>query len=316
MSFANSYMPEAPELRDRRPTFRELEALHALIESRKTTSAASRLGVTQPAVSRAIQQLESRLGKSLFTRDGGRLSPTQDGILLYQQSLPIFEALAGLGRTAGEDEGAMIRIIAPPTIAHRFLPDVAAAFLLAEPGIGLQIEVGTTSDVVAKMADRAFDIGIIDSRVNHPAILYEPFRRSEAHVVIPGGHPLAGRTALTPADLDGQPFIALTRRFAMRATLDQMFAEAGVSPRVVVEAATSAIAFELVKCGVGLTVLNPFPLAFRPEDGVVLRPLQPIAIYETSFVLPTQPPPSRAARKFMDFLRGHQRDDGHSTPLR
>jgi DNA-binding transcriptional LysR family regulator len=277
--------------RDRRPTFRELEALHALIESRKTTSAASKLGVSQPAVSRAIQQLESRLGKALFSREGGRLSPTRDGILLYQQSLPIFEALSGLGRIAGEDEGAMVRIIAPPTIAHRFLPEVTAAFLVDEPGIGLQIEVGTTSDVVAKMADRAFDIGIIDSRVNHPAIGYEPFRRSEAHVVIPGDHPLASRAELMPADLDGQPFIAA-------------------------EAATSAIAFELVKCGVGLTVLNPFPLAFRPEGGVVLRPLRPAAPFETSFVLPTQPPPTRAARKFMDFLRRHQRDDGHSTPLR
>jgi DNA-binding transcriptional LysR family regulator len=302
--------------RDRRPTFRELEALHALIESRKTTSAASKLGVSQPAVSRAIQQLESRLGKALFSREGGRLSPTRDGILLYQQSLPIFEALSGLGRIAGEDEGAMVRIIAPPTIAHRFLPEVAAAFLVDEPGIGLQIEVGTTSDVVAKMADRAFDIGIIDSRVNHPAIGYEPFRRSEAHVVIPGDHPLASRAELMPADLDGQPFIALTRRFAMRATLDQMFVDAGIAPRIVAEAATSAIAFELVKCGVGLTVLNPFPLAFRPEGGVVLRPLRPAAPFETSFVLPTQPPPTRAARKFMDFLRRHQRDDGHSTPLR
>jgi DNA-binding transcriptional LysR family regulator len=302
--------------RDRRPTFRELEALHALIESRKTTSAASRLGVTQPAVSRAIQQLESRLGKTLFSREGGRLSPTQDGILLYQQSLPIFKALAGLGRAKVEDDGAMVRIIAPPTIAHRFLPEVASNFLAEESRIGLQIEVGTTSDVVAKMADRTFDIGIIDGRVNHPGIAYEPFRRAEAHAVIPADHPLASRAELTPADLDGQPFIALTRRFAVRATLDQMFADAGVAPRIVAEAATSAIAFELVKCGVGLAILNPFPLAFRPEGGAVLRPIRPAPGFETSFVLPTQPPAARAARKFMDFLRRHQRDDGHSTPLR
>jgi DNA-binding transcriptional LysR family regulator len=83
------------EHRDKRPSFRELEALHALVEARKTTSAAHKIGVSQPAISRAIQDLEHRVGKALFRREGGRLVPTADGILLYQPSLTPWRDLAG-----------------------------------------------------------------------------------------------------------------------------------------------------------------------------------------------------------------------------
>jgi DNA-binding transcriptional LysR family regulator len=310
-------MIAGPEPKDRRPTFRELEALHALIEARKTTSAASKLGVSQPAVSRAIQQLESRLGKVLFRRDGGRLAPTQDGITLYQQSIPIFAALAGLGRSSGtETEATPVRLIAPPTVAHRFLPEIVAAFLRQEPAMRMQIEVGTTSDVIANVADGRFDIGITDGQVNHPALVFEPFRQANAHVMLRADDPLAVKAEIHAADFHGRRFIALTRRFLIRATLERLFREAGAEPEIVMEAATSAIAYELARNGVGLTIINPFPVALRRDADMAIRPFTPRATFETCFVMPSAAPPPARARRFMDFLRASQRDDGYTFPIR
>ncbi len=303
--------------RDRRPTFRELEALHALIESRKTTSAASKLGVSQPAISRAIQQLEARLGKSLFRRDGGRLAPTGDGIALYQQSLPIFAALAGLGRPEPEQrETRPVLLIAPPTVAHRFLPEVVAAFMGEEPDVRMQIEVGTTSDVISQVADGRFDLGITDGQVNHPALTFEPFRRAYAHVILRADDPLAVKDEIGPADFAGRRWIALTRRFLIRSTLERIFADAGVEPEVVVEAATSAIAYELARAGVGLAIINPFPVSLRQDADMAIRPFTPRASFETCFVRPSAAPPTARARRFMDFLKSRQREDGCSVPVR
>lgn len=302
--------------RDKRPSFRELEALHALVEARKTTSAAAKLGVSQPAISRAIHDLEKRLGKQLFHREGGRLVPTADGILLYQQSLPIFETLAGLGRGGNERSSDPVRIIAPPTIAHRFLPEIIAGFLQAEPKIRVLLEVGTTSDVIASMADGKYDFGITDAQLHHPAIVFEPFRRSSAHAILRTDHPLAEKAELTLGDLKGQRFIALTRRFSVRSMLDRIFMDGGGGPEIVAEAATSAIAYELVRRGLGITIINPFPVAFANDPAIAIRPFHPKASFESCFVLSTQGPPPQQARRFMDFLRHHQRDDGYTTPIR
>jgi DNA-binding transcriptional LysR family regulator len=302
--------------RDARPTLRELEALHALIEARKTTSAASMLGVSQPAISRAIQQLEARIGKQLFAREGGRLVATPDGLTLYQETLPVFATLDRLGRGHHDkSQPATIRLIAPPTIAHRFLPPLLAAFVRTEPQTQLHIEVGTTGDVIAKTADGSFDIGISDAQPAVPTVVFEPFRRARIHAIFPCDHRLAHQPEITAADLDGEAFIALTRRFAVRAILDRLFEASGVRPRIVVEAATSAIAYELVRSGLGFTLLNPFPVAFRADRDVAIIPFVPIVPFETVFVFPTATPTPPAARRFADFIRREQAQDGISVAL-
>jgi DNA-binding transcriptional LysR family regulator len=310
-------MRNGQELRDRRPSFRELEALHALVEARKTTSAAHKLGVSQPAISRAIQDLEHRLGKILFRREGGRLVATQDGIQLYHDSQPVFQALDRLGQVPGAlADGETIRLIAPPTIAHRFLPQMVADFNRAEPGTRLHLEIGITADIIAKMADGNFDIGITDSQLHHPSVFFEPFRRSTSHAVMAADHPLAAKQEITPADLHLQPFIALSRRISVRSIHERIFQDAGSEPRIVIEAATSAIAYELVRRGAGITLINPFPVAFRGDADVVIRPFTPKVPFETSFVLSTAAPATRAVRRFIDFVRRHQAEDGYSFPIR
>jgi DNA-binding transcriptional LysR family regulator len=253
----------------------------------------------------------------LFRREGGRLVATPDGIQLYHDSQPVFAALDRLGREPGAGaEGETIRFIAPPTMAHRFLPPMLAAFHAAEPSIRMQVEIGVTSDVIAKVADGAFDLGMTDAQLHHPSVAFETFRRASAHAVLLADDPLTAKSEITPQDLHQRPFIALTRRFSVRSALESIFRDAGVEPCIVVEAATSAIAYELVRAGVGLSLLNPFPLAFRKDDKVVIRPFSPQLTFESAFVQSTAAPVAPAVRRFIDFVRRHQAEDGYSFPVR
>lgn len=306
--------PDAPTAR---PTLRELEVLRAVIATRKTTAAAHRLGLSQPAVSRAVTQLEARLSCELFRREGGRLVPTAHALALDQEIEPILAALARLEHWPRADAGqALLRLAAPPTLAHDFLPPLLTRFLAAENDTAIQMEIGTTTDVVNGVADGRFDVGLTDTTSGHAGVRLEPFRRSQAHVVLPAEHPLAARATLGPHDLHELPFIALTRRFAVRAIFDRLFLDVGAAPRIVVETATSASAFQLVREGVGISLLNPFPLALKDDPSIIFRPFLPQVTYETAFVVPSLASLPACGRRFIEFLRAHQPEDCFSTPIR
>lgn len=293
--------------RSSRPSVRELEVLHAVITTRKTTAAAQRLGVSQPAVSRAIGALEARLGRDLFVRDGGRLVPTADAFALDAEAAPIFAALARLEHWPNTPQsGSVLRIMSSPTITHAFMSPLVIRFLQVEPETRIQMEVGRSTDAVSAVADGTADLGIVDVAIAHAGVRAEPFRQSAAHVLMPSNHPLAAKDRITPLDLAEVPLIAVTRRFSARARIERAFSDYGVEPRVVLEAGTLQFLAEVVKAGVGVAVINPFPIAYTTGPQLTFRPFDPEIEYETSFLFPATGGNLPVARRFVDFVRQEQ----------
>ncbi len=300
-----------------RPSLRELEVLHAVIATRKTTAAAHRLGISQPAVSRAIGSLESRLGRELFLRDGGRLVPTADAFALDREAAQIFTALDRLdGWPDTIRTGSLLRVAAPPTIAQYFLAELIARFRIIEPNVRLQVEIGKSSDVSSAVADGTADLGFVDEPAAHPGIVAQTIRRCTAHAVLWPDHPLAEKPHIGASDLADVPLVFLTRRFSSRARLERAFANAGIQPVIVAEATTSAFVVEMVKRRVGVTIVNPFPLAFEPDPDLVFRPFRPTIPFETTYLMPSTGTGSPAAQQFADFVRANQPDDPYTHPLR
>ncbi|MCA4921698.1 MAG: LysR family transcriptional regulator [Methylobacterium sp.] len=316
-------MPEPKNLdfepeESRRPSLRELEILRALISLGKTTAAAAKLNISQPAVSRAIAQLEERTGLVLFRRESGRLLATAEALALHKEAEPIFQTLERLERARWRpvDQEANLRIACPPTLAHHFLNSMLARFSMEEPMTRVHLEIGSGLDVTTKVADGDTDLGIIDAGANHAGVRFIPFRLGEAHVMLPKSSPLYNREVLEPEDFHDVPLIALVRRFPSRITLDRLFLGANVTPRILIEVSTSAAAYDFVRAGAGLSIANPFPISFRGDPDVGFRPFRPAIPYETSFLLPAMMPPTPVARRFIDFVRQHQDEDGYTTALR
>jgi DNA-binding transcriptional LysR family regulator len=303
---------------ERAPSIRELEVLRALVSHGKTTAAAAKLGITQPAVSRAIAQLEAHTGLVLFRREGGRLLATAEALALARESEPIFTTLERLERANWRpiEANPTLRVGCPPTMAQFFLTELLAAFSRAEPEMRLQFEIGSGDDVLRQVTNGDMDIGIVDAAPSHPGARFVSFRVSEAHVIVPKGSPWAGRASISPVDVADQPFIALARRFPSRTVIDRLLLGAGVTARLVAEVSTVGSACDLVEAGIGFTIANPFPVIFGRRDRLDFVPFRPAIAYETSFVLPSMVPPTPVARRFMDFVRANQRDDGISTAIR
>lgn len=282
----------------------EYEALRALMESGTTSKAALRLGLSQSAISRSISSLEARLGRILFERDGGRLRPTLEATQLNRRLDPLFEALDRIdGPTEPTQE--TLRLTAPPTYAHRFLVGHIATFLQANPHFYVSLEVNSAEDVIRRVQDDRSDLGMSGVDLTREGIKLTPYRYSEAACAMPSGHELADLDVIQAQDLHNQPLIALSRRHSRRAQLERVLTNSRSFPKIVAEASTSFAAVDLAREGLGVTVVNPFPVAqYRSEDVVFRRFASPIE-YRTYFVTSDHKPTPAIARAFIRHLRLH-----------
>lgn len=297
-----------------RPSLREIEALRAMIATGKTTQAARQLGTSQPSVSRAIASLEARLGQPLFARRNGRLAPTAEALALEARAAVVFDLLDQLA--APRSDGATtIRVAAPPTLANLFLAPLLSRFITRDPGTRVHIEVGKSTDCLGAVADGSADLALVDQAASHDGVRLEIFRRARPHVLMSKRHPLAARAELAIGDLVGERMIALSRRFPLRNKVDAAFAAVRAEPLIVAEASTSTFLVEMVRAGLGLAILNPFPLELRPEKSMVFRPLDLKMSLETAVVVPARGSLTPAARSLANFIRTEQPESPFSEPI-
>jgi DNA-binding transcriptional LysR family regulator len=302
---------------NRRSTFdlRHLEILRALIETGKTTAAAQRLGMSQSAISRGIAQLEAQLGRPLFDRQGGRLVPTVEAFAIHEQLQPVFDVLTQIGdEEAPRPQSGVLRIAAPPTLGHRFLPAHIATFVRRNPEIEISFDITSSDSLITNVAEERVDLGFTDTTPTHAGVRSELLLETDAVCVLPARHPLAARACIEPQDLAGESFIALTRRHSGRFAIDQVFEQAGVSPRIIIETSTVVSAGEFVREGLGIALLNPFPIAGQLGPSVAVRPFRPRIPYRMSFLVSARAPVSAAAAAFIAHTRASI-DARYAMPL-
>jgi DNA-binding transcriptional LysR family regulator len=287
-------------------TLRELEVLQALVQTGKATVAAQQLGMSQPAVSRSLSQLEAQLGRQLFERRGGRLIPNAEALSISEQLGPVFAALARIANRSDEQtrsHAGTLRIAAPPTIAHRFMPSRVARFTKDNPDLEVTFEVVASDTLITSVAESKCDLALTDTVPSHEGVRAELLLATEAICVLPSRHRLVEQDVIRPEHLEKEPFVALTRRHSGRVAIDRVFERAGVRRKIVIETATSVSAAEFVREGLGVSLMNPFPIVHQLGRGIEVRRFEPVIAYRTCFLLPSSGPPSAAALAFMEMMR-------------
>jgi len=292
----------------------EYQTFRVMMESHTTAATAQRLGLSQSAVSRSLASLEARIGNALFDRQAGRLKPTSAAVTLNARLEALFEALDQID-TAPETGRETLRIIAPPTFATTFLTGHIGRFLKTRPDTFLSLEFGPSADVVLGVRAGRYDLGLIGVEPTRAGTRLVPFRRSVAVLAMLPDHPLATREVITPEDLHGVAMIAQAFRHARRGQLEKLLKERAVKPLVVAEVTSSVAAAELVQAGLGVSVLNPFPLALQSHGKLVFRPFPAAPAYQTYFVTPDDRPLNRTARHFMQHVRLHTPEGAFSDAV-
>ncbi len=188
------------------PEIRELRYFRAVAEDLNITRAAARLGIAQPPLSRAMRQLERRLGVTLFDRTGPRLALTRAGEVLLKETAVILGALdAAVRRTrkAGQP-GRELVVTAKPGVSTRLLLNVRERFRLDPDAPEIRVVPSGFGEQADMVRDGRADLAVaacVDSRdLDIELVATEP--RVAALAV---GHKLAARTSLSTADLSDEP---------------------------------------------------------------------------------------------------------------
>jgi DNA-binding transcriptional LysR family regulator len=208
---------------------RQLAAFCEVVERRSFSDAASRLGVTQPAVSQQVRALEQRLGAQLLDRSGRRVEPTEAGLRLYRGAQRLLALEEQLLEELGQPEGPLrgtLEIGASTGPAAIVLPLLLCEFQRGNPEVRVELSVSDTQSVVELVADRRLELGIVGAARRHRSVAFEPFFRDEVILVCPPAHPFAGRSVELD-ELAGGPLILMQQGAGVRQMLEDELRKGG-----------------------------------------------------------------------------------------
>lgn len=285
--------------------YRQIETFRAVMLCGSASRAAQLLDITQPAVSRAIAELEKSVGFALFDRTRGRLFPTVEASLLFAE---VDKAFIGLDKLRAEaarirDFGAgTIRIASLSALGATLVPSAIGTFQKKHPGILLTLQIHPSAVVRELVVNGSFDLGLAADEVDLTGVAHQTFGRSEGMCALAPGDPLAHKAWIDAGDLDGRNFVALAPEDRARQRLEAILGPAGIRPRIVVETPSSSTVCALVLAGVGLGVVNPAAAAGFSERGLVLRPFKPAIEFRNLLLFRGDAKQSRLQKSFVAEL--------------
>ena len=267
----------------------QIEAYQAVMTYGTTSRAAELLGVSQPAISKAIMSLERSIGFRLFDREKGRLVPSAEGQLFFREVEISLAGIAKLRSAAARirDYGSGdLRIACLSAFSTNLVPNAIARFRRKNPDIAVSLLVRDSSAIRDLVASNQLDLAITADEINTTGVEALPFADVRAVLAIHADHPLRHKDAIEPSDLHELPFIALAPEDTTRREAEATFARHNVSPRVVVETAYSSTICALVLAGNGCGIVDPINAASYLDRGLILKPLNPAIHFRTLLLLP------------------------------
>ncbi|MDH6356100.1 DNA-binding transcriptional LysR family regulator [Dysgonomonas sp. PH5-45] len=155
------------------------------------TRAAAELHISQPAISRHIQELESMYKTQLFERSGNKVKLTVPGETLLRYAENILETYRNLqlemnlltGNLSGE-----LRVGASTTIAQYVLPPIIAKFISRFPDIRLTVTSGNTEQIEQALEEHKTDIGLVEGAHRKHSLKYTPFGKDELVLITGAGN--------------------------------------------------------------------------------------------------------------------------------
>jgi DNA-binding transcriptional LysR family regulator len=251
-------------------------------------AAAQDLGVTQPALTKAIRRLEDSFGAPLFDRKARGVAPTVYGTALLRHAR---EVKAAMGAAWDEVQAlrtgsaGLVKIGAGPSWQDAVLPDAIADLRIIHPGVRVHVTGGGDDQLKDQLKGGALDFvlaAVPETPRLEPELAWQPLLTDEYCVIADVGHPLRERDEIRPQDLLGYPWILPPATTYMVGRLQHLLRAAGLPPPVpAVETDVIALKFALM----------------RDSDYLSYHAAAHLAGFDPSYIKPLEVPHTRALRQ-------------------
>lgn len=283
---------------------RQVEGFLAAADSLSFSRAAERIGMTQPAFSQLIRDLETALDVKLFDRSTRRVRITDVGMQLREQmrrGLLEIDNACNNARAITRLKQGQLSLAVLPSLALGLVNDALASFHDGHPEVQLRLREARTPHIAALLLNYEVDLAVCARLDAHESLVLEHLFDDELVAVLPRGHALTRRRVLQWRHIADEPLIALQ---AQADLIRDGFAQNGIDKGAAHEVLNTVTALSMARAGFGVTIVPVIALPELNLRGLVHRPLRgPRPTREICLCRHVDHALSPAAERFRQMLR-------------
>ena len=295
-----------PRIRDKRDRLRQLRAFCEALRRGSISRAAEHLGLTQPAVSLNVRDLEHELGEALLVRTTAGVEPTPAGERLHALADPLVRdadsLLSDFARHLDLAPPDGVRVASSNAGAAFVLPAYLKRFRDAHPDIAVRLDAATVPEGFRRLADDEVDFVVGPrERFDEERIVYRELRTYRIVLITAPDHPLAGRASVSPREAAAHPAVVPPEGTYSRQFGEDAAEALGIVINAVVEVGGWGVLKRYVEAGFGLSVVPSLVLSATDRLAVAAlewdEPPRSFGVYARSDRHLTP-----AARRFLEVL--------------
>lgn len=232
------------------------------------TEASKELHISQPALSKAIMNLESEMGVHLFYRQGKRLFLNKTGIFFKERAEKLLSEVHDLTKELSEIDGEVQQQLSIISTLPYSIIELFNSFLNEYPTTKLR-QVSLSHENLMDFIERGMhDLCITTEKIEHPNLEWIPLVEEPIYLSVPISHPLAQLDAI-PLDVLKQgdlPFIGLLEIFNFRKLIDELCSNNGISINYQIEVQESTAILQLVRYGKGVSFSPAYAIHLYKDE--------------------------------------------------
>ena len=237
--------------------FNQLRVFYHAAKNLNFTAAANDLFITQPAVTFQVKSFEEYCNLKLFKKRGRKIVLSDEGKTLFEYAEHIFKYEKEIENVIDEMRELKRGVLSLGTTkayARYFMPLMVTSFHANYPNIKIQLNEGSSLDMIHGLLDLKIEVAVIAKAVDHPEVNFFPFSKEEMAVIVAPNHRLT-KKAVAFKDLSNEPFIMKEKGSGTRKLVEQLFSNENCTPDILMETSNTEFIKQLVQRGEGVSIV-------------------------------------------------------------
>lgn len=257
-------------------TLRQIEVIRAVMLRGTINGAAELLGVSAPGISRLVKHTEESLGLRLFERRAGLFIPSIEAGAVFDQIRAVYRGVENLqlaldSLQKGED--VQLAFASAPSVAQFIAARAIRTIRGRYPDLYIDLNILKIEETADYLLLERGEFVIMSSPIRNPGLESEEIAHGKVVAILPEGHPLADKPAVSVRDLAREPLIGVDPSDPYGAIVARPFREAGIEAKHSMRGRFAQTVVSLVRHGLGVALIDEFSVAEVYMPGLVRRPL-------------------------------------------
>jgi DNA-binding transcriptional LysR family regulator len=289
-------------------TLRQIEVLRAIMVTGTVGGAARLLNVSAPGVSRMMKHAEGQIGFKLFSKKGGRYTPTQEARDIFNQVNGVYDKVEDLHYVVGRlkrGADAELKIGSVPSLSNVMVPRAIADLRAAYPSLLIDIDVLKIEEAIDYLLLGKGEAVAMSYRFDHPMLTFLPLATGQLKCIVPRDHDLASRASVSVRDIVRFPLIGIDPNDPYGRVMASLIARQDLTYDVSIRARFGSTVCALVTAGLGIAVIDVFTLSGGNWTDLHVLDIEENTGFETYVAVRRDGSLSRYADAFITHLRRH-----------